>query len=104
MLMNQKADIAKCCYFLALFEGSKVEGWCEQQYAWLDKVEANPHILSHGMTAWDALEQDFRHSFIDYVVHEKAHDDLRKLKMSGGNVDQYITDFEYLAQRAGINV
>jgi len=64
MLMNQKADIAKdpiakCCYFLALFEGSKVEGWCEQQYAWLDKVEANPHILSHGMTAWDALEQDF---------------------------------------------
>ncbi len=34
MLMNQKANIAKdpiakCCYFLALFEGSKVEGWCE---------------------------------------------------------------------------
>jgi len=32
--MNQKADIAKdpiakCCYFLALFEGSKVEGWCK---------------------------------------------------------------------------
>jgi len=82
---------------LALFEGSKVEGWCEWQYAWLDKVEANPHILSYGMTAWDALEQDFQHSFIDYAVHEKAHDDLRKLKMSGGNVDQYIVDFKFLA-------
>ena len=56
------------------------------------------------MTAWDALEQDFRHSFIDYAVHEKAHDNLRKLKMSGGNVDQYIADFEFLAQRAGIDV
>ncbi len=109
MLMNQKADITKdpitkCCYFLALFEGSKVEGWCEQQYAWLDKVEANPCILSHGMMAWDALEQDFRHSFIDYMVHKKAHDDLRKLKMSRGNVNQYITDFEFLAQHTGINV
>jgi len=109
MLMNQKADItkdpiAKCCYFLALFEGSKVKGWCEQQYTWLDKVEANPQILSHRMTAWDALEQDFRHSFIDYMVHEKAHDDLRKLKMSRGNVNQYITDFKFLAQCARINV
>jgi len=109
MLMNRKADIAKdpiakCCYFLALFKGSKVEGWCKQQYTWLDKVEANPHILPHRMMAWDTLEQDFRHSFIDYAVHEKAHDDLRKLKMSGGNIDQYIADFEFLAQRAGIDV
>jgi len=109
MLMNRKADIAKdpitkCCYFLALFEGSKVEGWCEWQYTWLDKVEANPHILSYGMTAWDTLEQDFRHSFIDYAVHEKAHNDLRKLKMSRGNVNQYIVDFEFLAQHTGIDV
>jgi len=107
--MNRKADIAKdpitkCCYFLALFEGSKVEGWCKQQYTWLDKVKANPCILSHGMMVWDALEQDFRHSFIDYMVHEKAHDDLRKLKMSRGNIDQYITDFEFLAQCARIDV
>jgi len=56
------------------------------------------------MTAWDALEQDFRHSFIDYTIHEKAHDDLRKLKMSGGNIDQYIADFKFLAQHAGIDV
>ncbi len=57
MLMNWKADIAKdliakCCYFLALFEGSKVEGWCERQYAWLDKVEANP---PHTATRDDSL-------------------------------------------------
>ncbi len=109
MLMNRKANIAKdpiakCCYFLALFEGSKVKGWCKQQYTWLNKVEANPCILSHGMTAWDTLEQDFRHSFIDYAIHEKAHNNLRKLKMSGGNVNQYITDFEFLAQHTRIDV
>src|SRR6266481_6550495 len=56
------------------------------------------------MTAWDALEQDFQHSFIDYMVHEKAHDNLRKLKMSEGNVDQYIVDFEFLAQCARIDI
>jgi len=56
------------------------------------------------MTAWDALKQDFRHSFIDYAVYKKAHDDLRKLKMSRGNVNQYIADFKFLAQRARIDV
>ncbi len=56
------------------------------------------------MTAWDALKQDFCHSFINYVVHEKAYDDLRKLKMAGGNINQYIVDFKFLAQHAGINV
>ena len=56
------------------------------------------------MTARDALEQDFRHLFIDYTVHEKAHNDLRKLKMSEGNVDQYIADFKFLAQCTGIDV
>ncbi len=54
--------------------------------------------------AWDTLEQDFRHSFINYAVHEKAHDNLRKLKMSRGNIDQYITDFKFLAQHASIDV
>ncbi len=56
------------------------------------------------MTAWEALKQDFQHSFIDYAVHKKAHDNLRKLKMSEGNVDQYIADFKFLAQCARIDI
>jgi hypothetical protein len=56
------------------------------------------------MNIWQAMEQDFRHSFINYTVHEKAHDDLRKLKMKEENVDQYITDFQLLASWALIDL
>lgn len=36
--------------------------------------------------------------------HEKAHDDLQKLKMQGGNINQYITDLQFLSTRAKIDV
>jgi len=49
------------------------------------------------MTVWDTLEQDFKMSFIDYTVHEKAHKQLRNLKMKEGNIDQFIAEFEFLA-------
>ena len=55
------------------------------------------------MSAWDALEQDFKMSFIDYAVHEKAHKQLRNLKMKEGNVNQFIADFEFLAHRARVD-
>ena len=57
-------------------------------------------MLPHRMSAWDTLEQDFRMSFINYAVHEKAYEQLRNLKMKEGNVDQYIADFEFLAHQA----
>ena len=108
MMMNRRSAIArdplsKSAYFLSLVGGSKADGWAERQYAWLDEVERDPYILPHGMTAWDALEQDFRTSFIDYAVYEKAHEQLRNLKMKDGNIDQFIADFEFLAHRAQVD-
>ena len=108
MMMNRRSAIArdplsKAAYFLSLVGGSKADGWAERQYAWLDEVERDPHILPYRMTAWDALEQDFKTSFIDYAVHEKAHEQLRNLKMKDGNIDQFIADFEFLAHRAQVD-
>jgi len=95
--------LSKSAYFLSLVEGSKADGWAKRQYAWLDKVERDPYMLPHQMSTWDALEQDFKTSFIDYAVHEKAHKQLRNLKMKEGNIDQFIADFEFLAHRAQVN-
>jgi len=74
-----------------------VDGWAKHQYGWLDKVECDPDMLPYWMSAWDALKQDFKTSFINYAVHEKAHKQLRNLKMKEGNVDQFIADFKFLA-------
>jgi len=56
------------------------------------------------MTLWQVLEREFRDAFINYAVQERVHDEIHKLKMKGGNVDQYIAEFQQLAHRANLNV
>ena len=104
MQMNEGANIAwnlmlKASYFLSLFSASKVVEWVEQQHNWLDKIEANPYEypLPYGLDIWQVLEAKFKKAFIDYMAREKAHNNLWKLKMQGGNIDQYVADFQFLA-------
>jgi hypothetical protein len=109
MRINRDADIAKdpfkkCNYFLAFFTGPDTEGWVDQQDDWLIKVDRDPSILPWRMDEWDVMEQEFKKAFVDYAEHEKANDDLRKLKMKDGNVDAYIARFSQLAHRGGHNV
>jgi len=107
MLMNNDATIArdsikKCGYFLSLIEGSKVEGWTERMYEWLDAVHTNPHLL-FGCTPWQEMEREFKDAFTDYAEHERAQDEMKKLKMKEGRIDEYIATFERLAHRAGVD-
>lgn len=109
MLMNDDATILRnpikrCAYFLSLIEGSKVEGWTERSYEWLDKLQAKKTTLPFGMTAWEALKQDFRNAFVDYAEHERAADELKKLRMTEGRIDEYIASFERLAHRANADL
>jgi hypothetical protein len=63
--------------FLSLIGGTKVEGWVEQSYDWLDEAEQNlDNVLPFGTTAWEVLEQDYRQAFIDYAEHERAQDEI----------------------------
>jgi hypothetical protein len=39
------------------------------------------------------VEHDFKQTFVDYTVKEKVQDELYKLQMKEGNIDQYIVDF-----------
>ena len=111
MRMNEGANIAqnpmsKASYFLSLLSRSKVVGWVERQHDWLDKIKADPHkyLLLYGLDILQVLEAEFKKAFIDYMAREKAHDNLRKLKMQGGNIDRYVVDFQFLASQAEINI
>jgi hypothetical protein len=109
MLMNHCATIAqdpymKSAFFLSLMDGPKVEGWMQCTYDWLDQVKANPSQTPFKMTAWQALEADFKRSFINYAEHEHVQDELRKLKMKDSNVDEYIAAFQLLGHHAGMNL
>lgn len=109
MLMNDSAMIScnlikRCTYFLSLIEGSKVKGWTDHSYEWLDKVQNNRASIPFGMTAWEVLKHNFKNAFIDYVEHKCATDKLKKLKMKEGRIDEYITAFEWLAHCANADL
>ena len=39
------------------------------------------------------LKEDFKRAFVDYAQQEKAHNQLQKLKMMAGNINEYISEF-----------
>jgi hypothetical protein len=41
---------------------------------------------------------------VDYAQQEKAHDDLQKLKMTSGNIDEYISEFQMLGHQAHMDL
>jgi hypothetical protein len=49
------------------------------------------------------VEHDFKQTFVDYTVKEKAQDELHKLQMKEENIDQYIADFLLLAMDAQVD-
>jgi hypothetical protein len=99
MSMNRDAAIAqdpykKTVYFLSFMRGSKTKGWARAQYNYIEQVEDDPSLLPWSKTIWQVVKQNFKQTFVDYAVREKAQDKLHKLKMKEGNIDQYIADFQ----------
>jgi len=46
---------------------------------------------------WLEIEKKFTETFSDYTECERAQDELKKLKMKGDNLDEYLAAFETLA-------
>jgi retrotransposon gag protein len=89
--------IQKATYFLSFMAGNKMKGWTQMQSIWLQEVEEDPSIIPITQNAWQMVEHDFKQTFVDYTVKEKAQDELHKLQMKEGNINQYITDFSLTA-------
>jgi retrotransposon gag protein len=49
------------------------------------------------------VEHNFKQTFVDYTVKEKAQDELHKLQMKEGNIDQYIANFSLLTMDAQVD-
>jgi hypothetical protein len=49
------------------------------------------------------VEHNFKQMFVDYAMKEKAQDELHKLQMKEGNIDQYIADFSLLTMDAQVD-
>jgi retrotransposon gag protein len=109
MSLNRMSAIArdpirKAMYFLSFMTGTKTKGWTRMQSLWLQDAEEDPSIIPATQNAWQMVEHDFKQTFVDYAVKEKAQDELHKLQMKEGNIDQYITNFSLLAMDAQVDL
>ena len=50
------------------------------------------------------LEEDFKQSFMDYAQQEKAYNNLQKLRMTGRNIDKYISEFQMLGHQVHMDL
>ena len=50
---------------------------------------------------WKDFKKSFKDTFMDIAEHVKAENNLKALKMTGGNIDSYITTFTKLMKIAG---
>jgi hypothetical protein len=66
-------------YFLFFMAGNKTKGWTQMQSLWLQDAEEDPSIIPIMCNAWQMVEHDFKQTFVDYAVKEKAQDELYKL-------------------------
>ncbi len=96
--------IKKATYFLSFMKGNKMKGWTRMQSEWLQDIKDNIEILPHTWNAWQVVKHNFKQAFVDYTVKEKAQDELHKLKMKEGNIDQYIANFQLLAMDANVDL
>jgi hypothetical protein len=85
--------LQKATYFLSRIRGPDTEGWKLRQYDWLDQVEANRNGLPADSNGWQAIERELRNSFEDYGSRERAQDELGRLRMQDGQVDEYVALF-----------
>ena len=70
----------------------------------MQDVEDGSELLPQTQNAWQVVEHNFKQAFVNYAVKEKAQDELHKLKMKEGNIDQYIADFQLLAMDANVDL
>jgi hypothetical protein len=109
MMMNmgsaiEKNPFKKTSYFLSLIGGPKAQGWKNRMIKYAKTASCKPSMLPYRMDIWDVAEAEFKKAFLDYAEHERASDDLAKLRMKDGLVDEYIAAFEDLAFRANIGL
>jgi hypothetical protein len=102
MMMNmglaiEKHLFKKTSYFLSLIRGPKAQGWKNQIIKYAKAASCKTSMLPYRMDIWDVTKAEFKKAFLDYAEHERTSNDLAKLRMKDGLVNEYIATFEDLA-------
>ncbi|KAH9030849.1 hypothetical protein EDB83DRAFT_2525871 [Lactarius deliciosus] len=86
----------KAMMFLTYIQGPLVDEWTSETQKW---IETRPDRSDPWV--WSAVELAFKRQFRDNMEQERARLELDKgFKMTGGDIDSYVTAFEKLVRQA----
>jgi hypothetical protein len=105
MMANKGKDqilVPEQCIGVALsyIMGLHVDAWVDEQLNSLEeKVASGADLKDENL--WKAFEKAFDVAFTNLADQQRAHQQLMNLKMSGGDLDMYMANFNCLAKVAG---
>ena len=108
MFLNHTATLIRdpmkrASLFLGLLEG-KALAWANKISVWLRDIRDGRETLPFGYDVWQIVECEFRENFTNFADADKAYRELEKLKMTKGHLDEYISNFQDLVARAGMDL
>ncbi len=106
--MNPNADVMTNPYrrtmtFLSYIRGPLVDDWVQEQAQWLvDQTTAG--LLQTEENLWRTIDTRFRQAYTDTAESAKAQHELKMLHMTKDNLDDFISHFQNLANKAGYDL
>ena len=83
---------------LSLMHGKKVAGWVKSVGAALDKLNPDTDDVDK---LWTTFLEEFAQQYTDTQAAERARVALESLRMKAPEIDEYISKFEELCNKAG---
>ena len=88
----------KVAFTLTHMKGPKVANWVKTMG---ETIEGLDPLVDNIPAVWTTFLDMFNAQYQDSTKEEKAHTQLKNLKMKGNLIDEYVSDFEELVQMAG---
>jgi hypothetical protein len=89
--------IRRVAIALTFIKGPTVDKWALNQGDWVDRLDP---LIEDVPDVWLHFLIEFRNQFQDTQAEERARLQIESMKMKWPDVDQYIQDFERVAQKA----
>jgi len=106
--MNPNAEVMTNPYrrtmtFLSYIRGPLVDDWVQEQAQWLID-QTTVEVLQTEENLWNTIDTRFRQAYTDTAESAKAQHELKTLHMTKDNLDDFISQFQNLANKAGYDL
>ncbi len=96
-----ESPIRQVALALTLIKGPRVDQWVQNMTTWLRGLDP---VNDNVPRVWDYFTETFEQQFSDLTRTQRSRQQLEKLRFKFPDINQYIADFEDLANLSGYTV